>query len=565
MASTWKKGLGAVLSVSALGLLLVGCGASTGSTNNSSSNGTGASSSKPVEGGNIVIEETQGLRDLDPAVAYDTQSDEVTEQLYDQLVTYAPGANSTKIVPMDATSWTISPDGKTYTFTIRKGMTFWNGDPVTAQSFIDEIQRVATKSLGSGGEYFVENIVGEQAFYNKKAKTISGLSAPNKYTLKIQLTQPNADELMVLAMPFFSPVDMKFINQYGNKTFDSTKAMGDGPFELKSISSTQVVLTKNPNYWMTDKYGNKLPYLNQVTINVNTNPTLIGEDFQKGNTAFLGMAQAIPSNVFPTFENTPSLKKLLTTQDQNSVYYLGLNNNIAPFNNKTVRQAMEYAIDKQAIVKLFNGRGIVANQPLPPNVPGYEKNLPSAINYTYDPTKAKALLKKAGINPSTYPALTLYSSNDSDQLKEDQVIQSNLQALGFKVNLKATTWGTFLNVAEAGKAQMFELGWIQDYPSAGDFLMLFQTNQAPVNNSSMYSNKQVDSWLAQAASTTNQTQRVQLYDKVVNQVMADAPWVPTYYPVAYFAVQNWVHGWYDPSTLMDPLAHVWIDQSHSAS
>jgi len=560
--SSWKKGLAAVASVSALGLLLAGCGANnTGGGNNTTGSAT---SGKPVMGGNVVLDETQALKDLDPALAYDTQSDEVVEQIYDQLVTYKPGNNNTQLTGMAASSWDISSDKKTYTFHLRSGMKFSNGDPVTAQSFIDEFQRVATKTLGSGGEYFIENIVGEQDFYNGKAKTISGLSAPDANTLVIKLMAPNAAELNVLAMPFFSAVDMSYINQVGNKSFDSTKAMGSGPFEVQTINSNEVVLKKNPNYWMTDQYGNHLPYLNQITIRTNSNAQVDALNFEKGTTAWLGMQQSIPSSAFPQFQASPTLSKLMYKVPQNSVFYLGLNNKIAPFNNPTVRQAMEYAINKAAVIKLYNGRGIVANQPLPPNMPGYMKSLPSDVDYTYNPTKAKQLLQQANVDPSK-TTLTLYSANDPDQMKEDQSIQQDLQSIGFTVKIKATTWGPFLDVAEKGNAQMFCSGWLQDYPDPGDFMFLFQSNQAPVNNMEMYSNKQVDQWLAQANTSTDQQQRINLYDQATVQVMKDAPWVPIYYPVTYYAVQSWVHGWYPPAALMDPMVRVWIDQSHSAT
>jgi peptide/nickel transport system substrate-binding protein/oligopeptide transport system substrate-binding protein len=560
MSAKWQKGLAVLASVSALTLIVAGCG--TGN-NNTANNSSGNAASKPIEGGNIVLDETQGLKDLDPALAYDTQSWEVVQQLYDQLVTYAPGTNNTKIVPMDAKSWTISPDKKTYTFTLRSGLKFSNGDAVTAQSFIDEIQRMATKKLGSGGEWLIENIVGEQAFFKGTAKTITGLSAPSTDTLKIQLKDPNAAELEVLAMPFFSAVDSKFITKVGNKAFDSTQAMGNGPFVLKTINSNEVVMTKNPNYWMKDSNGQQLPYLNQVTIRINKNAQADALNYEKGTTAWLGLQQGIPSSAYPHFLATPSLKKTMVEVPQNSVFYLGLNTKIAPFNNKTVRQAMEYAINKKAIIKLFNGRGVVANQPLPPNIPGYEKTLPASASYSYDPTKAKALLKQANVDPSKI-TLKLYSSNDPDQMKEDQSIQQDLQALGFKVDIKATTWGPFLDVAEKGNAQMFALGWFQDYPDAGDFLTLFTTSQIPVNNSAQYSNKQVDQWYNQSNTSSDQATRIQLFHKITNQVMQDAPWVPLYYPTAYYAVQPWVHGWFAPAARLDPMKYVWIDQSHSA-
>lgn len=558
--SNWKRGLTVAASVGVLGMVLAGCG-TTNNTNNS--NSTGTTSSKPVEGGNIILDMTQGPKDLDPAKSYDTQSAEIVDSMYDRLVTYEKGTNNPNITGMLAKTYTHSADGKTWTFNLRTGVKFWNGDPVTAQSFIDEFERVATKSVASGGEGFIEDIQGEQAFYKGQAKNISGLSAPNDHTLVIKLTHPDGQFLYKIAMPFFSAVDKKFITKVGDKTFDATQAMGSGPYELKTINSSEIVLTKNPNYWEKDQYGQSLPYLNQITFRVNNNAQLDALNFEQGKTAMLEGNMGIPSSAFPHFKATPSLSKLMSHYTQNSVYYLGLNNNIAPFNNPLARQAIEYAVDKNKIIKLFNGRGIPANQPLPPGLKGYQKNLPADASYSYDPTKAKALLKQAGVKPGT--TITLYSSNDPDQMKEDESVQQDLKAVGINLQIKATTWGTFLNSEESGKAQMFASGWLQDYPDAGDFLMLFESSQAPINNSAMYSNKQVDKWMAQSDTSTDNNKRVQLFGQITDQVMKDAPWVPLYYPVVYGATQSWVHGYFTPAVLQDEFQYIWIDKGHSSN
>ena len=148
-----------------------------------------AASTKPVEGGNITLDFGQAIRDLDPAREYDTQSNEVVSQLYDQLVTWQQGGG-VKVVPMAAKSWTVSKNGLVYTFQLHPGMTFWNGDKVTAQSFIDEIERVMNPKVGSPGSGFYTIIKGASDYASGKAKTISGLKAPNPLTLQITLTKP---------------------------------------------------------------------------------------------------------------------------------------------------------------------------------------------------------------------------------------------------------------------------------------------------------------------------------------------------------------------------------------
>lgn len=561
-SSQWKRGLAVLASVGTLGVLLAGCG--TTPANNTAKNATtpgGTTASKPVEGGSIILDTTSNFKDLDPALSYDTTSMEAGQEMYDQLVTYK--GNTTQIQPMLATSYTVSPDGKTYTFTLRQGVKFWNGDPMTAQSFIDEFQRVMDPKVGSPGSGFFTIVQGATAYSKGKAKTISGVTAPDPYTLKIQLTAPEPFFLQVLAMPFFSAVDQKFIDSVGNKAFDSKSAMGTGPYELKSYDANALVLTKNPGYWMKDSFGQQLPYLDKITMRINKNGQLDALNFEQGKTALMANLIGIPSSVYPHFESDPTLKKDIVSASQNAVFYIGLNTQMKPYDNKLVRKAIEFAINKDKIVQLINGRGQVANQPLPPAIDGYQKTLDPNATYTYDPTKAKALLAQAGF-PNGFKT-TFYSANDPDILKFDASIQNDLAAIGIQAKIDSMDWNSFLTLNEKpNKTGIFYLGWFQDFPDASDFLnTLFNSNEVPLNNSTMYKNSQVDAWLNQAQTDTNTTERMSLYAKVTNKVMDDAVWVPLYYPKAVYAAQPWVHGYYISPVLMDDLSYMWIDPSHS--
>ncbi|MFB5189728.1 ABC transporter substrate-binding protein [Alicyclobacillus fastidiosus] len=547
--------------LAAVPLAVGGC--NTGTANSNSSSQAGATvGGQPHEGGSITLDAIQQVKDIDPARADDTQSMEVVEQLYDQLVTF--NSKATKVEPMIAKSWDISPDGKTYTFHLRDDAKFWNGDPVTAQSFIAELERVMTKSVGCPYVSYFEIIQGAQAFYDGTAKTISGASAPNKYTLVLKLTQPQPFFLKLLGMPFISAVDSSYIKQVGNDAFDSDKAMGSGPFELSSINQSQVVLKKNPNYWRTDSAGNRLPYLDQVTFNVSENAQADAMRFEAGQTAWLGWnTNGIPSAVFPTFKTNPKYSPMLVQAPEPGVQYLGMNTKIYPFTNPKVRQALEYAIDKKQILAIEGGRGEVANQPLPPSVDGYVKDLPKDVQYSYNPTKAKELLKQAGF-PNGFTT-TLYSSNDSDQLRIDTAIQSMLANVGVKVKVSSSTWGTFLTKNESGKTGLFWLAWMEAYPDASDFLYaLFDTKQQPVDNSTLYSNAKVDAWLNQSQVEMDDAKRTKLFQQATVQIMRDAPWVPVYYPVNDFAVQPWVHNFYISPVTMDPLQQIWVDPSHAS-
>ncbi|GGJ11884.1 peptide ABC transporter substrate-binding protein [Alicyclobacillus cellulosilyticus] len=479
--------------------------------------------------------------------------------MYESLVQVAYKSVQFKVAPALATDWNESKDGKTWTFHIRKGVTFWNGDPVTAQSFVDEMQRILTPKTKSPFEtYFDPLIVGSTAYHNGKANKISGLTTPDKYTLVVHLTQPEPFFLQVVSQ-FWHAVDMKFIQKVGDTAFDSTQAMGTGPFMLKSKTPNQYVLVRNPHYWQKDRYGNRLPYLNQVTITETKNPQLIGMHFQEGQTALLGNSTVgIPPAVYPQFISDPNLKKDLVTRALNAVRYLGMNVKTKPFDNVLVRRALEYAINKQKVLQLVNGRGTIADQPLPPSIDGRVPNLSQYVDYKYDPAKAKQLLKQAGFAKGF--TTTLWYENTPTQQKIAESIQNDLKQIGVTVNLRPVEWDTLLNLNASGKTPLFLLGWIQDFPDPSDFLnTLFNTNEQPQNNSTLYSNKQVDAWLNKAQFDTNQVERMKLYRQVTIQVMKDAPWVPLFYDTAVYAVQPWVKNYFlNPNYPFDPLQYIWV-------
>ncbi|KPV44776.1 ABC transporter substrate-binding protein [Alicyclobacillus ferrooxydans] len=560
MSSKLKKSL-AWVAVTLMGFSLAGCGQGGGNTTGTSTGATG-----PIEGGSIVLDTDSNFKDFDPALAYFTTDTEVVPQVYEQLVTYQ--GSSTDIIGDLAESYNVSKDGKTYTFHLRKGVKFTNGDAMTAQSFIDEFERVLGKGgVNSPGEGFIDPIVvGSTAYHNLKNKTgqhVSGITAPDPYTLKIQLTQPEAYFLEVMAMPFFSAVDQKFITKVGNAAFDSSQMMGTGPFVASQINANGVVLKKNTSYWGKDKSGNALPYLDQVKIRINKNDQVDALNFQQGQTAMLAwVINGIPSASLPTFRTNPNLKKTIQTFPENANYYLGMNVKTGPFTNQKLRLAMEYAINKTKLAQLSSGKDTPANQDIPPGIPGYVKNLPADVNYTYNPAKARQLLAEAGYKPGQL-TVTLTSQNSGLAPTWDQSIQYDLQQVGINCKINMLNNNTFYTEGMTGSLTLFIGGWYQDFPDPYDFLMLLETDQAPANNMTWYSNPQVDAWLKQLQTSTNPQQRIQLSKQITVQFLKDAPWVPLCFSNAVYAIQPWVHGYYFSPALGDPLQYIWIDKGHS--
>lgn len=543
-------------SMVALGTVLAGCGTQSSAPSNTTTPSS-TNSEKPVYGGTLTLDLDGNFPMLDPARSYDTTSDEGTELFYDQLVTYQGPTNN--IVP-DLATYTISNGGKTYTFHI-KDAKFWNGDPVTAQSFITEFERVLNPATQSQGSAFIDPlVVGSDAYAKGHASTISGMKALDSHTLQINLQNQSATFLYVLAMPFFSAVDPAYTNKHP-ESYINTHPMGTGAFELTSfVSGQNYVLTKNPNYF---KKG--IPYLNKIVFNVNTSPQAMMLHFEQGNTGLMGYntsGNGVPPQDYLPLSTNPKFAKDLVKSVMVSTDYIGLNCKYGPTANVKVRRALEYAVNKDQIVKVLSGNAIPANQIIPPSMPaGYEKNLPADATYTYNPALAKKLLAAAG-----YPhgfTTTIYADNTMPtDAQMAEVVQQDFANIGVKANLNLTSWDTFLNNNETGKQDVFKLAWVEDFPDPSDFLnVLFNTNEAPVNNSTNFSNSQVDALLNKGATMPAGTARDNVYKQAQNLIMAQAPWIPLDNMEFVAAVQPWLKGYYYNAQLMDPLAYMWIAKS----
>ncbi|MGV3487782.1 MAG: ABC transporter substrate-binding protein [Tuberibacillus sp.] len=536
------------LLVLAFSLILSGC-----SSSSNSGGGSSQSSGKAVKGGAIEIDVSSDFSHLDPAMCYDFGCYEVVPQFYNRLVTYA--SDSTDIVGDAAESFNISDDGLTYTFKLKKGLKFWNGTDMTAQSFIDEFKRILDPKVGSPASAFVDPIVaGSTDFSKGKATEISGITAPDPYTLVIKLTKPQGTFLDVLAMPFFSAIDKKYVDSIGDKEFDH-KPMGTGPWKMESYDiGKQMVLVKNKDY-----YDSSQPKLDKITLTVEKNAQSSALKFKQGKTAFIGWNQSISSSDFIQFQSDPKYKKLLQKQTLVSTYYLALNNKVKPFDNKLVRQAVNMAIDKEKLVKLQNGRASVTDQILPPDMPGYQKDLPEELKYTYNVDKAKDLMKQAGVTGEV--KTTLLTTSGEEAIKEAESIQSDLEKIGIKVEIRSLSGASYSDGARSLKYGIVSTAWFQDYPDPSDFLdVLLNGNEIPANNWAAYNNPTVNKMLEEAAVLPPGQERWDAYSKIQAEILKDAPWVPLYTPIRYSIVQPWVKGFYMHPVWMDPLHNLSITE-----
>ncbi|HEY6395137.1 MAG TPA: ABC transporter substrate-binding protein, partial [Candidatus Binataceae bacterium] len=349
-----------------------------------------------------------------------------------------------------------------------------------------------------------------------------------------------------LSMPFASAVPMEVAQRWGEDF--STHAVGSGAFKLAQwIGGNRIVLVRNPYY-----FDKQAPRIDAIVDSLGVNDELQWMRFEAGE---LDAIIQIPPAEFPYVMKTPALRALTLKKTTVTTQYLGMNCQMPPFNDERVRRAMAYAIDRHKLIALLNGRGTVAHCVLPPDLPGFNKDLRS---YSYDPAKARQLLEEAHVPKGMQ--FELWMRADQTVLMIGQSIQQDLALIGVDAVLKPVAWGPFLEaIRQPRTAQAFAYGWEADFPDPENFLgALLSRSQWGSNNDSYYYNPSFENLIQEAKTETDLRKRYALYGRAEQIVIADSPWVFLYYPVTYVIRQPWVHDYTINPMRPTRFEHIWI-------
>ncbi len=491
----------------------------------------------------LRLAEVNDVPTLDPAAGYDTVSWEFEQMIFSTLVRY--GDADVKLHPDVALSWDVSPDATVFTFHLRHDVRFTSGRAVTSADFRYAIERVLNPRTSSKGMEYFRSIVGAPEFTAGRAAHLSGLETPDPWTIIFHLAAPDPIFVDKLAMPFASAVPREAVERWGEDF--ARHPVGSGPFMLKEwIGGQRIVIVRNPNYFIRG-----LPKLDAVVDLLGVSAEL---EWLKFEAAEIDVS-AIPTAEFVYVMNTPSLKRLTTHQVTVATQYLGMNCQMAPFTDLRVRQAFNYAIDKQKLIALLNGRGVVARGVMPPTLPGYS---PEVKGYPYDPDRARRLLAEAGVSHGLAPELWLLA--DQTELMVGQSIQQDLALVGVNLSLKPIALAPLLEAVRQPETVPFMVfGWEADFPDPSNFLaVLFSRSQWGANNDTFYYNPRLDALLREAAPVTDLHKRYALYQEAERIIVADAPWVFLYNPVAYVIHQPWVNDFVLNPMRPTRLEKVWV-------
>ncbi|NPV60235.1 MAG: ABC transporter substrate-binding protein [Actinobacteria bacterium] len=450
---------------------------------------------------------------LDPAQLQESQGIEVGKQIFDGLMDNDP--ETMELVPAMAESYEVNDDATVFTFKLKKGVKFHNGRECTAEDFVYSWNRVCDPDTASEVSYHMSAIKGYDEVTGGTAETLEGVKAIDDYTLEVTLSYPYADFVYHTAHPVFSPIPKEVVEEYGSENF-SEHPVGTGPFVFKEwVHEQQITVDKNPDY-----YGEE-PYLDGVVFKVYQDEETAYQDFKAGA---LDDAQ-VPQGQFKAAEEEYGERAIFKAML--GIYYYGFNMNTAPWkDSKDLRQAFNYAVDRQTLCDVvMEGQRIPATGIVPPGIPGYQ---PNAMEYKYDPDKAKELLEKAGFpGGQGLPQLTLGYNTGVGHDTIAQFIQGNLKDVGVNFNIEGYEWGTYLDLIQGEQVTFFRLGWLADYPIMDNFLYpLFYSENAGIDNMSQYKNEEVDKLLLEARSTIDEDERIELYRKAEKIILDDAPIMP---------------------------------------
>jgi oligopeptide transport system substrate-binding protein len=485
-------------------------------------------STTPPAGGGVLNLYDIDPHTLDPAVSGEMTSHQYIMQIFSGLVRLD---DNLEPAPDIAERWEIGNDGRTYTFYLRHGVKFQDGRPVKAEDVKFSWQRACDPAIRSlTAATYLGDIVGVKEMLAGNTKEISGVKVIDEYTLQVTIDAPKSYFLSKLTYPTAFVVDEDNVGA-GGEWWRSPN--GTGPFKLKEwTEGSQLVLERNNLY-----YG-KVASVGSVVFHL-----LAGFPMDLYETGQIDVAGVSLDYIDRVTDKAGPFYRELAIVPELSFSYIGFNTTKPPFDDVNIRRAFSMAIDKDKLVSLvFRDMVQRADGILPPGMPGFNKDL---VGLEYDVAKAKDLIEQSEYGDvAKLPPITLTTAGYGGAIGRslEAIIHQWRENLGVEVKVRQLEPERFFYHLREEKDEMFDIGWIADYPHPQDFLdILFHSGGD--NNWSEYSNPDVDALLERAAVESDTNKSLELYQQIEQKLVADAACLPLWFSRNYILVKPYIKGY----------------------
>jgi dipeptide transport system substrate-binding protein len=484
---------------------------------------------------------------FNPQLAADGATFSATRPIYNGLLSFEKGG--VKVVARLAKAWTVSPDGKVITFQLRDDVEFQsNGSFKPKRKFnADDVVFTFERMLSAEHPYHLVGGGTYKYFLSlEMAKIIRKVEKVDDYTVRFILTRPEAPLIANMAMDFASILSKEYgdylLAQKKPELIDS-EPIGTGPFKLVKYEKGKEI-----TYAAHRAHFDDSPKLDKLKFIIIASPE---ERVKKLKSGECHITSSVPLQSIDALRRVPGVR--IMGQPGLNIFYVAMNNTKAPFDNKLVRQAMSYAINRDKIIKdVFNLYANLAKNPMPPNMWGYNRG---ASDYEYNPQKAKELLVRAGY-PDGFTTNLWYMSvsrpYNPNGYRVAQLISDDLKKIGVKVTLQTKDWTSYLKSAASGELEMLQAGWTSDNGDPDNFLNLLLSCSSIEggNNYARWCNQEYSHLVSRARVTTNIRKRTEFYEKAQNIFKNEMPWVPIAHVSVYKAMSKRVLNYQ-----MNPFGH----------
>ena len=478
--------------------------------------------------------ESAGILTLDPIYAKDLPHIWACNQVFNSLVAFDDKMN---LVPMVAKSWDISEDGLRYTFHLRDDVQFHEDECfkgsalrqaqgprlVTAQDFVYSFNRVVDKQLNSPGLWIFASVKHDDDYY--------AFTALDDTTFQIELSKPFPPFLGILSMTYASVVPHEAVEYYGDNF--RSHPVGTGPFHFQYWKEgVKLVFRKNPNYFERDAKGERLPYIDAVSVSFLIDKQVAFLEFIKGKFDFMSGIDARYKDELLTYDGNLRKKyedkiELITEPYLNTEYFsffIDPNDPLGPDRARALRQAVNLCIDREKMLRyLRNGIGEPGTGGMiPVGLPGHS----STIGYGYDLKRAQRLVAENHLE-----GYLLQLSTVADYADIGKFVQSQVEQIGLQCKMEVMPPATMRSMRSNGSLPFFRSSWVADYPDAENYLSLFTTsNFAPAGpNYTHYTNPKYDKLYNKALLCNDLQERAHYYTEMDSLMMQDAPVVVLFY------------------------------------